>query len=187
MRHALVLADVRPQPGLAALVYHRAPDAVLVLGDLAPDDLDPLHRYQGPKLGVHGNHDEDDGTFAALGIEDLHGRAVEVAGLTFGGLEGCRRYRRGAPFEHTEKEAAAALKRVGRVDVLVSHAPPEGVNDDPGDKVHGGWVALREHVEAHPPRLLLHGHTYPPCVVGAIGATRVQYVRGWKLVALPGA
>lgn len=185
MTRALAIADEPPIPELGRLLAHHRPEVVLYLGDLKPDDLEPLARFQGPKLGVHGNHDADDGLFGALGIEDLHGRSIELGGLCWGGLEGCRRYRADAPFEHTDREAERALRRVGPVDVVLTHAPPAGVNDDPGARVHGGWPALTAFVERHAPRMLLHGHTYPAVPVDSVGATAVRYVRGWRLVELP--
>jgi uncharacterized protein len=182
---ALALADESPRPELAHLLSKHRPDVVVLLGDLRPDDLEGLYRWQGPKLGVHGNHDPDDGLFQALGIEDLHGRCVEIDGLRFGGIEGCRRYRDGAPYEHTDREVQKVLKKLGAVDVVLTHAPPAGVNDEPGTRVHAGWPALRDYVDRHEPRMLLHGHTYPAIPVEAVGATEIRYVRGWRVVNLP--
>jgi len=64
--------------------------------------------------------------------------------------------------------------------VLLTHSPPAGVNDDPGDRVHGGSQALREWVERERPSWLLHGHTLPNPAWGVarLGPTRVVHVRG---------
>jgi uncharacterized protein len=72
--------------------------------------------------------------------------------------------------------------------VLLTHAPPEGVNDEPDDPVHAGWTALRAWVEEHRPAWLLHGHTgvpLPPArPVHRLGPTRVVHVRGSALIDL---
>ena len=83
---ALVLADEPPYVPLEQLIA-RGPDLVLCLGDLSRHDLGPLEFARVPKLGVYGNHDEGD-EFTGLGIESVHMRRIEVAGLCFGGFSG---------------------------------------------------------------------------------------------------
>ena len=48
------------------------------------------------------------------------------------------------------------------------------------DPAHRGSVALREWVERHQPRWLLHGHTLPlpDRLVHRLGGTQVVHVRG---------
>ena len=71
-------------------------------------------------------------------------------------------------------------------DVLLTHSPPAGVNDEPDDHVHRGSQALREWVERERPAWLLHGHTLPHPVrrVDRVGETRVVHVRGAQPVNL---
>jgi len=54
------------------------------------------------------------------------------------------------------------------------------VNDEPDDPAHAGFHALREWVERHQPRYLLHGHTTPDprTRTGRLGETEVVSVRG---------
>jgi Icc-related predicted phosphoesterase len=61
----------------------------------------------------------------------------------------------------------------------VCHSPPWGVNDDPEDPVHAGFFALRDWVERHRPRYLLHGHTTPDprTQTRRLGETEVVWVR----------
>src|ERR1700710_963167 len=99
----LVLADEESWLPLRAIVASPQPDAIVTLGDLEPDVLDPLGRFPIPVLGVYGNH--DDGRYLeAANTTNLHLRAAELGGLTFAGFEGCVRYTRGAPLQYTQKE-----------------------------------------------------------------------------------
>jgi Icc-related predicted phosphoesterase len=182
---ALVLADEPPYVPLARLLK-RDVDVVLCLGDLSRQDLEPLADLRLPKLGVHGNHD-DGGEFTGLGIESIHLRRVEVGGLCFGGFSGSHEYHRDPRYTWTQKESKKLLSKLGHVDVLLSHSPPFGINDDPDDPAHVGLVGLREYVEREHPAMLLHGHTYPPLPVERFGETQVRHVRGHRFVTLPAA
>jgi Icc-related predicted phosphoesterase len=176
---ALALADEPPHAPVPELVAALEPQLILLLGDLEPAWTEGLAAVELPKLGVRGNHDPLD-ALAALGAEDLHLRALACRGLTFAGFGGSPRYSRTGANEWTEEEAAEMLDGLPAADVLLTHTPPAGVNDDPADHVHRGSAALREWVEEHEPRLLLHGHTLPNPArsVAQLGQTRVVHVRG---------
>lgn len=180
----LVLADQAPFVPLARLLEAHRPDAVVGLGDLEPDDLDPVARFGLPVLGVYGNH--DDGRYLqATNATDLHLRAADLDGVTFAGFEGCPRYRRGAQLQYSQREARRLARRIPRADVLVTHAPPAGVHEEPDDRVHAGFAGLRDYVERVQPRLHLHGHTpAPPRGDAHIGDTRVVHVVGHRLLEL---
>jgi uncharacterized protein len=72
------------------------------------------------------------------------------------------------------------VARLPAADVLLTHSPPAGVNDEPDDRAHRGSPALRGWVERNQPAWLLHGHTLPNPArqVHRLGTTRVVYVRG---------
>ena len=156
-----------------------------MLGDLEPAWTDGLADVDLPKLGVAGNHDAPD-LLTALGVEDLHLRRTELGGLSFSGFGGSPRYSRGGRNEWTDEEAGAMLAGLAGADVLLTHSPPAGVNDDPGDRAHRGSPALREWVERERPTWLLHGHTLPNPArrVDRLGDTRVVHVRGAQPVEL---
>jgi Icc-related predicted phosphoesterase len=169
----LALADEPPHAPLAQLVSALEPDLILLLGDLEPAWTDGLAELDLPKLGVRGNHDAPE-ALAAVGAEDLHLRTLDWGGLTFAGFGWT-----------AEEQAAELLEHLPVADVLLTHSPPAGVNDDPDDPLHRGSPALRAWVDRHQPRVLLHGHTYPALPVRQLGTTRVVYVRGAVPVRLP--
>jgi Icc-related predicted phosphoesterase len=51
------------------------------------------------------------------------------------------------------------LWRMGGVDIVVTHAPPEGVGDAQ-DPAHWGFRALVELLDRYQPKYLLHGHVH---------------------------
>ena len=172
---------------LGRLVMHHQPDAVVLLGDLSPEWLDVLGRFADlPVMGVYGNH--DDGRYLeARNMTDLHLTSAEVDHLRFTGFQGCVRYKPGAPLQYTQREANRMARRLPNADVLLSHAPPRGVHEEPeGDRAHEGFEALREYIWRVQPRLAIHGHTPPP-PRGAVrvGGTKVVHVVGASLVDVP--
>lgn len=180
---ALILADERPYLPLERLLERRV-DVVLCLGDLTRHDIEALGSVQLPKLGVHGNHD-DGGEFTGLGIENVHLKRIEVAGLCFGGFSGSHEYGREPRYTWSQKQATKLLRKLGPVDVLLAHSPPLGVNDDPDDPAHIGLRGLRDYLERERPAMMLHGHTYPPLPAERWGDTEIRHVRGHRFVTLP--
>lgn len=182
----LALADEPPHGPVPDLVEAYRPELIVLLGDLEPAWIEGLAAVELPKLGVLGNHDAE-GALTAVGAEELQLRRVEVDGLSFTGFGGSPRYSRDGANEWTEEEAEELVRRLPTADVLLTHSPPAGVNDEPDDPAHRGSPALREWVERNRPAWLLHGHTvpHPSCRVGRLGDTRVVHVRGAMAVELP--
>ena len=174
----LAFADEPPPADAAELVADNPTDVVITLGDLRPDWIASLATLDLPRLGVHGNHDGE-GELGPLGIRDLHLSRAQVGEWSFAGFEGCVRYGDG-PHQYTQEEATELTRRLPAADVLLCHCPPWGVNDDPDDPAHAGFRALRDWVERHRPRYLLHGHTTPDPRTRkfSLGATKVVWVRG---------
>lgn len=174
----LVLADEESWLPLPAVVASHRPDVIITLGDLEPDVLDPLGRFAIPVLGVYGNH--DDGNYLdAANTTNLHLRSAQVDGVTFAGFEGCVKYTPGARLQYTQKQASKLARKLPRADILISHAPPRGVHEEPDDRAHEGFDGLRDYLERHAPRVHLHGHTpAPPRPPTGVGATRVIHVVG---------
>jgi Icc-related predicted phosphoesterase len=181
----LALADKRPPVDPAAMALQAQVDAVVCLGDLDRAWIESLASARLPKLGVHGNHDPDH-VLREVEVEDLHMRRTSLGGLTFSGFEGCVRYSRSANHQYTQKEAAKLARKLPAADVLLCHCPPRGINDDPDDPAHVGFDGLRDWVDRHHPRHILHGHTHPMPgrVMTRLGGTQVHYVSGARIIQL---
>lgn len=179
----LVIADMAPElpSDVEGFLDAEAVDVVVLAGDLFSGDLRGLIQTSRPTLGVYGNH--CDGEYLAdMGFTNLHLSAVDVAGLTFTGLEGCVRYKAGtSDILYTQEEYRQMVQQLPAADVLVTHCPPRGINDHQ-DPAHHGIDALRTWVETRRPRLMIHGHTYPRSAMTAFGPTRVEYVQGSRIV-----
>ena len=105
--------------------------------------------------------------------------APRCFGLTVAGFEGCVQYGNGGHYHYTQKKASKLAKRLPAADILICHCPPLGVNDDPDDPAHVGFEGLRDWVDRHQPRHILHGHTHPIAGLAATsyGDARVHWVR----------
>ena len=182
----LALAD-KPAPlDPAKMARQMGAQAVFCLGDLDRAWIESLAGLAIPRYGVHGNHDPEH-VLRELEIEDLHMRRTQVGGgLTAAGFEGCVRSRRGATHQYPQKEATKLARRLPAADLLLCHCPPYGINDDPEDAAHVGFEGLREWVDEHRPRHLLHGHTHPlpGRTLVRHGDTRVHWISGAKVLDL---
>jgi hypothetical protein len=183
----LALADRGPQIDLVRTVQEEGIELICTLGDLDYGAISQLAAITHiPKIGVYGNHCS--GTYMEpLGIINLHRKTYEHGGLSFGGFEGSLRYKPSAHAKmYTQDEAERLMAGYPPVDVFLSHAPPAGINDEPGDPVHAGFTALREYMDTQQPRFWLHGHTYPSEeeLVTRSGATAVFYVYRSRILDL---
>jgi len=181
----LALADKRPPMDPALMAEKMGVQAVLTLGDLDLAWIESLRSLRMPKLGVHGNHDAPD-LLREVEVEDLNGRRTSLCGLTVAGFEGCVRYGNGGPYHYTQKKASKLAKRLPAADILICHCPPQGINDDPDDPAHVGFEGLRDWVDRHQPRHILHGHTHPIAGIAATryGDARVHWVQGARVLQL---
>ena len=92
---------------------------------------------------------------------------------------------------HRARRARWAQVRDGHaVDVLLTHAPPEGIGDGT-DPPHRGFRAYHRLTARLQPALLLHGHVHPhglPPGGYRLGRTVVRNVVGRHLLEIePGA
>lgn len=183
---ALVIADHNPQINIPDIVKNEGIQLVITLGDLEREDILGLETINHiPKIGVYGNHDSGQ-YMTELGIMDLHLKLWTFNGLTFGGFQGCVRYKQNPDaIMYTQEEANELMKGFPRVDVFICHCPPRGINDEE-EIAHQGFDALRTYLDAKKPHILLHGHTYPTDeeIVKQHGATRIEYVYEYKIVEI---
>ena len=99
------------------------------------------------------------------GCDCIDDAIVEYNGVRIMGLGGCRRYHPGK-YQYTEQQMRRRirklrlpLRRCKGVDIVVTHAPPEGLGDGE-DPAHWGFASLRELLEKYHPSYLVHGHVH---------------------------
>ena len=156
----------------AALWDHYTPgrlsdyDLIISCGDLKADYLRFLVTMgRCPVLYVHGNHDTTYDNYPPAGCDCIDDALVVYNGIRILGLGGCLRYHPG-DYQYTERQMARRIaklhwkiRRLGGIDIVVTHAPPQGVGDD-ADPAHHGFEAFLELIELYKPKYLLHGHVH---------------------------
>lgn len=141
-------------------------DLIISCGDLKASYLEFLVTMaRCPLLYVAGNHDTRYETHPPTGCDCIDDAIVEYNGVRIMGLGGCRRYHPGQ-YQYTERQMRRRIRRLryplwrcGGVDIVVTHAPPEGLGDG-DDPAHRGFAALRELLERNSPGYLVHGHVH---------------------------
>jgi len=157
-------------------------DLILACGDLPYYYLEYIvSLLDRPLYYVHGNHDKaipplaNPGAMtnpASLGwAVDLHTHTAHFQGLLLAGLEGCRVYNPGAPYQYDESQVRAQVLllglrllanrlRFGRyLDILITHAPPRGIHDG-DDLPHRGFESYLALLRRFRPGLMIHGHQH---------------------------
>ena len=189
----LVVADEEVS-AMSSRVRDLRADLVLAAGDLPWSYLESLvSLVDAPAAFVPGNHDPSTaGGKGPRGLINLDGRVLTVGGLRIAGLGGCVRYNTG-PHQYTQREydrRASRLIKDARgsepVDVLLTHAPPLGLGDEP-DPCHVGISALHGVLEALRPGWHLHGHIHPYGMHKPdrqLGPTTIRNVIPWHVVEI---
>lgn len=183
-------------------------DLILGCGDLPRYYLEYLvTMLGGPLFYVIGNHANAVGKrYKAreeweypAGCVNIDGQGVRYRGLLIAGLEGSMRYNNNRHFQYSDQEMAfkmwgltprLVLNRFlyGRyLDILITHAPPEGIHDRE-DRCHQGFRTFLTFMERFRPRYLLHGHVhvYSPfeATETAYGDTHVVNVYGRHILEI---
>lgn len=156
----------------AALWDHYVPgrlkdyDLIISCGDLKADYLSFLVTMgRCPVLYVHGNHDTSYKNYPPEGCDCIDDHLVVYNGLKIIGLGGCLRYHPGdhqytdAQMRRRIAKLSRKIRRLGGVDLVVTHAPPYGVGDA-DDPAHHGFQALLELLDEYHPQYLIHGHVH---------------------------
>lgn len=141
-------------------------DLILACGDLNAKYLSFLVTVaRCPLLYVPGNHDVNYDQVPPEGCDCIDGHIVTYNGLRILGLGGCRKYHPG-PHQYTEAQMRRRiaklhwkLRRLGGVDIVVTHAAPEGLGDAE-DRAHWGFESLRKLLDKYHPLYLVHGHVH---------------------------
>jgi Icc-related predicted phosphoesterase len=187
-------------------------DLILGCGDLPGYYLEYIvGLLDAPLFYVHGNHDrpaapdprqpvglDEKSNLVDWGV-NLHGRAARYQGLLLAGLDGCRKYNPGAPYQYGERQVGWQVFRLiqrlrwnrlryGRyLDILITHAPPRGIHDAE-DLPHQGFTSYLKLLRACRPALMIHGHThiYNRSIVTEtdFGSTRIINTYGYRVLEL---
>ena len=141
-------------------------DLILACGDLKAEYLEFLVTLAHcPLVYVRGNHDDSFEQHPPGGCDCADDRLLTVKGLRIVGLGGSYRYRDGK-YMYTEEEMARRVRRLrrdirraGGFDILLTHAPAQGLNDL-DTLSHQGFACFRRLIEEYHPRLFAHGHVH---------------------------
>jgi len=179
----LAVSDEVDQRIYSTTLRERMPDIDLVIGcgDVPASYLEFLtDSLRRPVYYVLGNHAEEVTRAGERGITRLPEGCVNLGGkvirdpflgLIMAGLPGSPRYSEREPIQYTEAQMVWMMFRMvprllwnmarhGRaLDVLVTHAPPRGINDRE-DIAHRGFVVMRHFLKWFHPTYQLHGHVH---------------------------
>jgi len=196
MVRVLAVAD-EEVPAMESRVRNLQVDLVLAAGDLPWPYLESLvSLVDVPAAFVPGNHDPSTaGGQGPRGLVNLDGRVMTVGGLRIAGLGGCVRYNDGLN-QYTQKEYDRRARRLLKdarghepVDVVLTHAPPLGLGDEP-DGPHVGISALHGVLESLQPTWHLHGHIHPYGMHKPdrqLGRTTIRNVIPWQVIEIEAA
>ncbi len=147
-------------------------------------------------LVIFGNSDLPEALSAALEgsatVEMAEG-AVELEGEVFGFLPGSLNSPFRMPGESDDEELRERLERLGRVDALCAHIPPD-LEALTFDVVAGrsqlGSAALLDYIREHRPSRVYHGHVHQPAQreydIGPTRCVNVGYYKRQRYVHLHG-
>ena len=142
-------------------------ELILSCGDLCRDYLEFLATLLPvPLLYVPGNHDKRFITDPPGGCVNIDGKLEIHSGLRVCGLGGCKSLNPRAAYEYSEPvmqrrayRLRRAISRAGGLDILVTHAPAEGLGDGT-DAFHRGFAAFRRLLEDYSPKIYFFGHQH---------------------------
>lgn len=155
----VIVSDIHSRfSKLEVLVEREKADVLAICGDVTDFSRSDVKRFieivenfPGVCLVVHGNCDYEDAftTIESENVEFIHGRSVEVDGITFHGLGGSTFTPFNTPSEYSESYYRRLLQKFeyGETNILISHSPPYGVLDKTHSGVNAGSRALREEIE----------------------------------------
>jgi Icc-related predicted phosphoesterase len=165
------------------LSLYKECDVLVSTGDLTLFDFGGLQdvAHKKPAFGVYGNHCSGN-YFNALGIVNLHNKAVSFAGLVWGGWQGCLKYKN-SEMMYTEEEALSWSENFGCVYILLLHAGPKEMLDDPSDSVHTGSESVKRYVLNKKPKYVFCGHQYSNAEMEVEG-TKIFRTYGARIVEI---
>ena len=148
-------------------------DAIISCGDLPSSYLTFLVTMANkPLFYVHGNHDTRYEQQPPEGCDCIDGKVIEFKGYRILGLGGCMKYN-SSVHQYTERQMRWRIAKLGRslrrggVDILITHAPAQGVGDME-DACHRGFACFKE----------------PPLVLPTDVSLTMSYLQGGSWISL---
>ncbi|MDD2561613.1 MAG: metallophosphoesterase family protein [Eubacteriales bacterium] len=170
-------------------------DVIIACGDLKASYLSFLTTMvAAPLFYVHGNHDGHFLRQPPEGCDNLEERMQVLKGIRFIGFGGALASSP-KPFHYSERDAVRQITRRlpeisyhGGFDVLVTHAPVQGLGDLDG-AFHRGFKAYRALIDLFGPKYHFHGHVHTSYRQGAsrvirYGDTTIVNAFGYRVLDL---
>lgn len=141
-------------------------DLIISCGDLKADYLSYLATMiHVPVFYVHGNHDHYYIEKPPEGCICIDDKLIVYKDIRILGLGGSMKYKKGQ-FLYTESQMSKRIQKLKfklflnkGFDILVSHAPASGINDD-NDLCHEGYRCFNRLIDKYSPKYFLHGHVH---------------------------
>lgn len=167
----LVCSDLHGSEGAIGVLKEAereiGPDAVVVCGDVttygSADYMEKLLKaFEADMLAVPGNCDTEEMLRMLEDAEvSIHRRRAEVGPYQAFGFGGGLPSSSSMPFEVEEEEMVEGLRSVAvEGGIMVTHTPPEGVNDTTLNGRHLGSKGVMDVVKEFRPALVLSGHVH---------------------------
>lgn len=140
---------------------------LFVFGNHELKDIEHYKReFQGLYSGNHPGCDDYD----RCGAIFAGGKVTRIGGMLIAGLGGCMRYNDGLNQYTNLGMWLSVIKLLpallwnkvvrGRyLDIMLTHAPPEGIHDG-DDQCHRGFTAFLWLIKKLKPKFFIHGHTH---------------------------
>ena len=157
-------------------------DVCFLLGDIFLHELAIIKEKvtNMPIYGVLGNHDGFE-LYEMAGIENIHGKVVEVNGVKVAGFQGSFRYKNTYfPF-YDDDESVEIADCIERADILISHDSPKHFHVDQ-DWAHSGLQGITHYCEKLDVPLNIHGHFHENMSGVLENGTRVVCCFGVQIV-----
>lgn len=180
----LCLADQAPKLPISRILSDNPEiEMIITLGDLSYDILLDIKKTNIPKIGVYGNHCSGQ-YMNRLWIDNIHLENRLINWISFIWLEWCHKYKDNAKFQYSQDEVEKLIKEnfPEKVDVIISHSPPYGINDNI-DLAHIWFKELKNYIDIVKPKYLFHWHTYDYWTfIDKYNGTNIIYVEWHKII-----
>ena len=151
-------------------------DAILFLGDVtdfgtSEEGVNTLKRFKKDVYFIPGNCDPLDlPTKAESVCHSVHGKAFSIGDIKFAAYGGSNPTIFHTPFEIEEDIIESDLDKICEgIDILMTHAPSNGILDEIPSGLHVGSTAIKKIVERYKPKVALSGHIHE-----AIGILKIN-------------